>query len=579
MLIARLVKVHGDLRLAAVQNWRLIGVLCLAFLLGALVSAFALRTHLPDRVMAKLQGWQVEAPGDRRDFAWTRRETGLQSFELTEISLGEVDGGGTGGGLAEFEGRIVFATAWGRIGVVDLAVQKLSYIGPRLPMNLDVMRESEAWTSNLFNRNWFRTHDLIVMSDPEGASHLYASHHVYRDGKICLTVSRTAISASDDAIELSTWETVYEADPCIDLLDVTFNFDGHMSGGRMLPEAAGAFLMTIGDFGFGGRKGRDALVVAESGNELAKLVRIDPVLGQSEIVAAGIRNAQGLARDHLGRIWMSEHAAQGGDEVNLLKPGADYGWPKVSLGVEYAEFGRPRTPIRPNPVQGRHEGFQAPVFAFMPSVGVSNMLAMPDQAEAFELWSGDLLLTTLKAQTIYRLRLEGDRIIYSEPIEIGRRIRDIIQLPDGQIALFTDARSVILMRDPGVHGQNEDMITLSGYEEVVSVEPISVYASGSFNGGAEIFRLKCGACHTMDGEPSVAPSLAGIIGRPIGSEPGFAYSRELSDAQGEWTRRRLATFLRDPATAGLSGTSMPSVDGLGPRPMDQLLDYLAENDR
>ncbi len=96
--------------------------------------------------------------------------------------------------------------------------------------------------------------------------------------------------------------------------------------------------------------------------------------------ADGVRNPQGLATNDDGNIWEAEHGPQGGDEINLVLEGADYGWPTVSLGVHY---GKPRASIPTNPVHGRHEAFNPPVMAFLPSVGLSAIAAIPEDAKAF----------------------------------------------------------------------------------------------------------------------------------------------------------------------------------------------------
>ena len=94
--------------------------------------------------------------------------------------------------------------------------------------------------------------------------------------------------------------------------------------------------------------------------------------------------------------------------------------------------------------------------------------------------------------------------------------------------------------------------------------------------GREIFKMKCGSCHSIDGSPGVGPTLKGVIGREIGALPGFSYSRGLAAEDGKWTTSKFAAFARNPATAGYPDSSMPPVPALGPRVMDLLVDYINE---
>lgn len=177
-----------------------------------------------------------------------------------------------------------------------------------------------------------------------------------------------------------------------------------------------------------------------------KLLRIHTDTGAAEIIARGLRNAQGLARDGDGNLWETEHGPQGGDELNLLEPHANYGWPRVSFGVGYGR----RTHRRPAERLGRHDGFARPVFAWVPSIGISSMVVNDERF--FPLWGDDLLIGSLRQRSLYRVRRHGGRVSYVERIDVGLRIRDIAQLADGRIALLsTDGRVLFLSRAYAPH--------------------------------------------------------------------------------------------------------------------------------
>ncbi|WP_337875754.1 PQQ-dependent sugar dehydrogenase [Elioraea sp.] len=162
---------------------------------------------------------------------------------------------------------------------------------------------------------------------------------------------------------------------------------------------------------------------------------------RSEIWSWGHRNIQGLAvRPGTGQLWLHEHGAQGGDEVNLVKRGANYGWPRVTHGVNYG--GAEITPHRSLP------GMEDPVHVWTPSIAPSGLAFY--QGDAFPGWRGSMLVGALRSRVLVRLTLEGDRVAAEERIPVyGERIRDVRVGPDGRVYLLTDSpRGAIWRLDP-----------------------------------------------------------------------------------------------------------------------------------
>lgn len=171
----------------------------------------------------------------------------------------------------------------------------------------------------------------------------------------------------------------------------------------------------------------------------------NPFVGRTdarpEIWSWGHRNIQGLAvRPGTGQLWLHEHGAQGGDEVNLVKRGANYGWPRVTRGVNYG--GAEITPHRSLP------GMEDPVHVWTPSIAPSGLAFY--QGDAFPGWRGSMLVGALRARALVRLTLEGDRVVAEERIPVyGERIRDVRIGPDGRVYLLTDDRRGAIWRlDP-----------------------------------------------------------------------------------------------------------------------------------
>ncbi len=161
---------------------------------------------------------------------------------------------------------------------------------------------------------------------------------------------------------------------------------------------------------------------------------------QPEVFSYGHRNTQGIALDNNGtRIWTHEHGPQGGDELNIIESGGNYGWPTVTYGVNYG-LG---TQIGEGTAK---TGMRQPVYYWDPSIAPSGMI-MVDSTQ-FPMWQGDLLLGSLKFGRLVRLELNQGEVIHEERMLDGQfgRIRDVIQANDGSILLLTDRRNGSLLR-------------------------------------------------------------------------------------------------------------------------------------
>jgi glucose/arabinose dehydrogenase len=166
-----------------------------------------------------------------------------------------------------------------------------------------------------------------------------------------------------------------------------------------------------------------------------------------EIYTLGHRSPQGLAvHPETGDIWENEHGPLGGDEINVLRPGANYGWPLVSYGIDYT--GEQITETG----QTELEGFESPLVYWVPSIAVSGMSFY--QGDAFSAWNGDAFVGALMRGRVrgsghfQRLTFENGKAITREPIllELRQRIRDVQPGPDGLIYVLTDENPGVLLR-------------------------------------------------------------------------------------------------------------------------------------
>ncbi|PML80343.1 PQQ-dependent sugar dehydrogenase [Enterovibrio norvegicus] len=159
-----------------------------------------------------------------------------------------------------------------------------------------------------------------------------------------------------------------------------------------------------------------------------------------EIFSYGHRNIQGMTLDpKTNTLWTHEHGPQGGDEVNTIEAGANYGWPTITYGVNYgtgSKIGK-----------GTHaEGMEQPLHFWVPSIAPSGLTIV--QGDTFPEWQGDLLLGSLKFGLLVRLDIENGVIVNEERMLDGKygRIRDVVEGPGGKVYLLTDASNGQILR-------------------------------------------------------------------------------------------------------------------------------------
>jgi len=165
----------------------------------------------------------------------------------------------------------------------------------------------------------------------------------------------------------------------------------------------------------------------------------DSADAQPEIWSYGHRNIQGLAYDPLrSMVWASEHGALGGDELNLIRPGRNYGWPTVTFSREYFD-GSKISPHTSKP------GLVDPVAVWMTAIAPSGLVVY--SGTRFEQWQGDLFVGGLKSQDIRRIDLnEAGEVVVQSALRIGQRVRDVRQGPDGLLYVLTDESNGSLIR-------------------------------------------------------------------------------------------------------------------------------------
>jgi glucose/arabinose dehydrogenase len=262
--------------------------------------------------------------------------------------------------------------------------------------------------------------------------------------------NRTALARgrlSEDLSELTGVEDLFAA-----------NFDkrsGFHFGGRILFNPDGTLFLTLGD---GGRYQDEA---QNPENHLGTVVRLNadgsihddnPDIEDAApgVFTYGHRNVQGIDRHpETGAVWTHEHGARGGDELNILMAGDNYGWPEITYGINYN--GSVITLDR------AREGLVQPLWYWNPSIAPSGMTFY--DGDMFAAWSGDLFVSALAGSKIVRLEMDGDRVISTEDLlsERQERYRDVRTGPDGALyVLVDDPEGAVLRLDHALTEREED---------------------------------------------------------------------------------------------------------------------------
>jgi cytochrome c2 len=539
-------------------------VLVATFVGGAYSGRWAVKNQVSARLRLMLENQFKSLPKTDADAGaeWQSKATHLVRLESTVIHLPA--GEGWGGGLQPLpDGRLFYATRAGEFGL--LGTDRIARMMPfRVDMNIAALERHPASKLKNFNAMWFRVTDVDMVPIGNGRFDLLVGHHHFDEAKACVQTRLSHAELEEKGGEWSMvrpFEVLLTTTPCITFYHPSyeFAFEGHFSGGRIARLPDGQALFTTGDHGWMGVRGYPS-VSAEDGSTLGKILLVNVPKRTVETFVKGVRNPQGLHIDSKGRIWETEHGPRGGDELNLITRGQDYGWPYATYGTDYG----PR-PWAHSAVQGQHDKGVRPQYSWVPSIGVSNLLEL--RGAEFPLWKGDLLVLSLTGQSVHRLRLDGDRVAYDEPIRFeGQRLRDIAEMPDGRIALLSDHGTIILLRNadqPGVApyldaSRSQKLSTMMSEAErafavagrfatPASAATAVASANGGDDAGQKVFQANCASCHSLQaGAVAVGPSLHRVVGRKVGSTD-FAYSEGLAGRGDAWTADRIVSFAADPA--------------------------------
>ena len=418
-----------------------------------------LLTPAPDRIFSP--GCEEAAPSLAADaFATRTLATHLYHLESQSVSISWDNA--FGGSIEPLCNDLLVVTPWGRIALVRPYGMVVYLPEGRVPMNLEGLKSHPGAAA--FSPENFRVADILLKQVSEDHWELFVTHHYFAGKCVRFRLSSTTVLRQGASVSVSrSWKKIFDAEPCIPIPVVSIGAL-RMAGGRILTDGRDHLLVVIGS-----HKIPQQELAPDPDWHMGKLLRIAVETGEAKVLSVGLRNPQGFARDAEGNLWETEHGPRGGDELNLLEPGINYGWPHVSYGIGYGgkwlTEGRRLRRVSPEST-GRHDGFSRPAFSWVPSIAVSAMIVNDERW--FPLWKDDLLVASLgrswHGNSIYRIRRDGTNVQYVERIKVGYRVRDLTRMPDGRLALLAD------------HGHIHFLSVSSEYCNVQSRKLQSVYA-------------------------------------------------------------------------------------------------------
>jgi glucose/arabinose dehydrogenase len=322
------------------------------------------------------------------------RGAGLAVLSNDELLLG---GGKTGG----------------EIFLYNLSSKKLTKLASLISANRRV------------NDSRFAINDIVVLSQSQSAANLLISYPRLGLQRDCVEVVVENVNYDRINQKINRVKTWLVTKPCVPISAVQ-----HTSGRFAVIDSKSAYV-TIGDLGYtqiSNRKKRGDLgsIFKVSSTSVSKF-------------SQGHRNAQGILLYNGKDLLAAEHGPRGGDELNLIKAGSDYGWPFVTYGQPYG----PGDYVRPTKT-GTHAGFVEPLKYWVPSIAPTELVQLPKSG--WGDWSNQLVLGTLREQVLVFMAID-ERFVVTNTVnvDIGERIRDLEVLSTGELVATTDSGQLLVI--------------------------------------------------------------------------------------------------------------------------------------
>lgn len=276
------------------------------------------------------------------------------------------------------------------------------------------------------NDSRFAITDIAVLNQSADTAQLLISYPRYNSARECVTVVVHSYQANFGAQpSLKRGKLWFQSNPCVPISAAQ-----HAAGRIEVIDSKNAYL-TIGDLGYpqiGDKTKRGTL---------GSVMKISAT--KTTQVSSGHRNAQGILL--IGKdLYTSEHGPRGGDELNLIQQGIDYGWPIVTYGERYSlgDYVKPTNPES-------HNGFRKPLTYWVPSVAPTELIQLPANS-AWGQWSSSIVMGTLREESLIFIQMNNKRVVgQMQRVNINERIRDLEIAKDGSIIATTDSGKLLVI--------------------------------------------------------------------------------------------------------------------------------------
>jgi len=348
--------------------------------------------------------------------------TAANSAEKLDIKTLDISASATNGGSQRGAALAVLADgslllgggkSGGELFTYDLESKSLKKIATLISPNRRI------------NDSKFAINDIGILTQSSSAVKLLVSYPRLGLERNCVEVVIEQLDFNRLTQKVKRVSNWLISKPCVPISAVQ-----HTSGRFAVIDQSSAYV-TIGDLGYpqiSDRKKR---------GDLGSIFKVS-AKGAVKI-SQGHRNAQGIVLFNNKDLLAAEHGPRGGDEINLIKPGADYGWPFVTYGQPYGSGDY----VRPSK-SGTHAGFIEPLTYWVPSIAPTELVQLPK--DGWRQWSNQLLLGTLKEQAVVFIKVDQNlMVVEQEKVDVGHRIRDLEVLPTGVAVATTDSGQLLLI--------------------------------------------------------------------------------------------------------------------------------------
>lgn len=269
----------------------------------------------------------------------------------------------------------------------------------------------------------FAINDIAVLSESASSARLLISYPRLNASRSCVEIAVDELALDRNRERARFVAQWFVSKPCVPVSAVQH------TAGRFEVIDKNSVYLTVGDLGFtriGDRKKR---------GDLGSVFRL--TARTAEKISQGHRNPQGIVLYNNDTLMVSEHGPRGGDELNIVKKGNDYGWPFVTYGQPYGAGDY----VKPTKT-GTHEGFVKPITYWVPSIAPTELVQLPNQG--WGDWNSALVLGTLREEVLVFIALNQKlEVTSTQQIDVGQRVRDLDVLSDGSLIMSTDAGNLI----------------------------------------------------------------------------------------------------------------------------------------